>query len=415
MQEVYAVDSTRDKTKKATAGSGLEFDDNSGSLIGSASYPRTSGVAQGNGFAEDIEDEEGGAKIKVVGVGGGGCNAVNSMVEDGAANVEFIVINTDKQALNKCDADVRIQIGEQATRGLGAGANPEMGCKAVEESREKVEDAIRGADMIFITAGMGGGTGTGAAPVVASIAKQSGALTVAIVTKPFSFEGRMRMRRAEEGIEKLRENVDAIIVVPNDKILEVIDNESRAEAFNLSDDVLRSGVQGISEIITACGEQNVDFADVRTIMTDAGSALLGIGSAEGENRAENAARQAIDSPLWEGNIHGAKGVLFNVVASSNFTMKELQDAANVIYEAVDPDANIIFGSVTDENMENEVRVTVVATKFPTMNDSDQGVEEDFSFGNSAEEVTFAPQQAPINDSQDYYESAYRRRSRPSIQ
>ncbi|MGM9997807.1 MAG: cell division protein FtsZ [Candidatus Bruticola sp.] len=361
--------------------------------------------------------DEHGATIKVIGVGGGGCNAVDSMVDGDVSGVEFIAINTDEQSLNKCGADVRIQIGKEVTRGLGAGARPEIGSKAVDENKEEILKAIDGADMVFITAGMGGGTGTGAAPVVAALAKNSGALTVAIVTKPFSFEGRQRMNKAEEGIEKLRQNVDAIIVVPNDKILDVIDNDdSRADAFNLSNDVLRSGVEGISEIINACGEQNVDFADVRTIMADAGSALLGIGVASGENRAEEAARQAINSPLWEGNIHGATGVLFNVVANSKFTMKELQAAANVVYDSVDPDANIIFGSVTDENLDNEVRITVVATGFPDPIEEEQEAESDFSFGDKSleEEVAFAPQPMQVSNSQDY-EPAIRRRPRTYMQ
>ncbi|MGM9992854.1 MAG: cell division protein FtsZ [Candidatus Bruticola sp.] len=359
--------------------------------------------------------DEHGATIKVIGVGGGGCNAVDSMVDGDMSGVEFIAINTDEQSLNKCGADVRIQIGKELTRGLGAGARPEIGSKAVEENTEEIRKAIEGADMVFITAGMGGGTGTGAAPVVAALAKNSGALTVAIVTKPFLFEGRQRMRKAEEGIDLLKKNVDAIIVVPNDKILEVIDNDdSRDDAFNLSNDVLRSGVAGISEIINACGEQNVDFADVRTIMADAGTALLGIGVASGEHRAEEAARQAINSPLWEGNISGATGVLFNVVANRKFTMKELQAAASIVYESVDPDANIIFGSVTDDSLDNEVRITVVATGFPVPRDEEPEIGEDFSFNKSNEEVNFAPQPVSVSSSQEFYEPAIRRR-RPSVQ
>ncbi len=409
------MDISKDKAKKAAGSARLEFEAGSDPLIGAASYPQADGgVRQNNGFVDDLGQFHDTAGIKVIGVGGGGCNAVDSMVEDGLQGVQFIAINTDEQSLNRCSADVRIQIGRESTRGLGAGADPEVGRRAVEENKEEILSAIDGADMVFITAGMGGGTGTGAAPVVANLAKQSGALTVAIVTKPFSFEGRRRMKKAEEGIENLRREVDAIIVVPNDSIFNVISTESRADAFNLSNDVLRSGVQGISEIITSCGEQNVDFADVRTIMADKGSALLGIGVDGGENRAENAARQAISSPLWEGDIQGATGVLFNVVAADNFTMQELQAAANVIYEAVDPDANIIFGSVTDNSLDRDVRITVVATGFPERVEEAEEPDEGFSFGNSGEEVAFASQQPNVSGSQDYYEPAIRRRSRPSM-
>ena len=386
------MDISKDKAKKAAGSARLEFEAGSDPLIGAASYPQADGgVRQNNGFVDDLGQFHDTAGIKVIGVGGGGCNAVDSMVEDGLQGVQFIAINTDEQSLNRCSADVRIQIGRESTRGLGAGADPEVGRRAVEENKE-----------------------AGAAPVVANLAKQSGALTVAIVTKPFSFEGRRRMKKAEEGIENLRREVDAIIVVPNDSIFNVISTESRADAFNLSNDVLRSGVQGISEIITSCGEQNVDFADVRTIMADKGSALLGIGVDGGENRAENAARQAISSPLWEGDIQGATGVLFNVVAADNFTMQELQAAANVIYEAVDPDANIIFGSVTDNSMDRDVRITVVATGFPERVEEAEEPDEGFSFGNSGEEVAFASQQPNVSGSQDYYEPAIRRRSRPSM-
>lgn len=349
--------------------------------------------------------------IRVLGVGGGGGNSLQHMINQSLSGVEFIAVNTDSQALNRSTAPLKVQIGVKLTNGLGAGCDPNKGRKAAEESKEDVKKLLQGSDLVFITAGMGGGTGTGAAPVVANLAKQSGALTVAIVTKPFSFEGRYRMMVAEKGIEALRREVDAIIVVPNDRIFEVIENESRADAFNLSNDVLRSGVQGISEIITACGEQNVDFADVRTIMANKGSALLGIGVAGGEHRAEEAARQAISSPLWEGNIHGATGVLFNVVAASNFTMHELQEAANIIYEAVDPDAIIIFGSVTDEGMEQDVRITVVATGFPEHTETEPEVEDGFSFGNSQEEVAFAPQPAVLRNSEEFYEPAIRRRNR----
>lgn len=383
---------SKDKINKKTTGSGLEYGDDRDSLLSQGSRARTEeGYFQGSGFSVDdlrqYSDEK--ACIKVIGVGGAGCNAVDSMYEEGIPGVQFVSINTDEQSLKKCGTDIRIQIGKVCTRGLGAGADPEVGRRAVEESKEEIAREIDGADMVFIAAGMGGGTGTGAAPVVANIAKQSGALTVAVVTRPFYFEGNRRRRVAEEGIEALRQEVDAIIVVPNDSILQVLtENCSRSDAFKFSDDVLRSGVTGISEIITACGEQNVDFADVRTIMSNKGSAMLGIGVAGGPNRAEDAARGAIQNPLWEGDVNGASGVLFNVVASSNFSMQELQAAANVIYESVDPDANIIFGSVIDESMGDEVRITVVATGFPERIE-DNAEDGPFSIGDSREEVAFS--------------------------
>lgn len=408
---------SKDSAKNTIGNLRLLYGADAGSVTNQAAYPQTEGASlKGVEFVDGLEQfkESESAAIKVIGVGGGGCNAVDSMVEDGIVGVQFIAINTDEQSLTKCRADVRIQIGKEATRGLGAGADPEMGKKSIEENKQDVLNAIGNADMVFVTAGMGGGTGTGAAPVVASLAKQSGALTVAIVTKPFSFEGRNRMKVAEAGIEALRKEVDAIIVVPNDRIFDMIENETRAAAFNLSNDVLRSGVRGISEIITACGEQNVDFADVRTIMSNKGSALLGIGSDQSENRAEIAARNAISSPLWEGNIHGATGVLFNVVASSSFTMAELQAAANVIYEAVDPDANIIFGSVTDESMEREVRITVVATGFPETTEEEPESGEGFPFGSGQDNVSFAPQPMNSQGSDDFYEPAMMRRRPSSI-
>ncbi|MBQ7568759.1 cell division protein FtsZ [bacterium] len=345
-------------------------------------------------MGRDIEDGKPlqQAKIMVIGVGGGGCNAVNSMIRDSnmcESNVEFVAINTDRQALRYSNSDDRIVIGENTTRGLGAGANPDIGRKAIEESKDVVAKKLEGIDMVFVTAGMGGGTGTGAAPTVAKLAREAGALTVAVVTKPFYYEGRQRMKRAEEGIKQLKENVDAIIVVPNDSLLSVITNENRREAFNLVDDVLRSGVQGIAEIISTHGEINVDFADVKAVMQGAGSALLGIGVADGKDRAVEAARAAISSPLWEGAIDGAKGVLFNIVASSSFTLKEYEAASRIIAEAVDPDATIIAGSVVDDTLEEEVRITVVATGFPTQND-EQPERDDFSFGGADEDVIFEP-------------------------
>lgn len=330
------------------------------------------------------------AGIKVIGVGGAGCNAVSRMIQEGLGGVEFIAINTDAQALFLCDADQRIHIGSQVTRGLGAGSAPEIGRKAVEENADEVLKALEGADMVFITAGMGGGTGTGASPVVAELARKAGALTVAVVTKPFSFEGQRRMQMAEQGIEELKSRVDTIITIPNDRLLKIVsEKENISEAFRLADDVLRNGVQGISEIITVPGRINVDFADVQTIMADAGSALLGIGIASGENRAVEAARAAISSPLLEASIDGATGVLFNITGGNDMTLIELHEAARIISEAVDPEAQIIFGSVTDERMEGEIRITVVATGFQSsspapLDDDDSG----FSLGALKEEITF---------------------------
>lgn len=336
------------------------------------------------------------AGIKVVGVGGAGCNAVSRMIQEGLGGVEFIAINTDAQALFLCDADQRIHIGSAATRGLGAGSNPEIGRRAIEENAEEVLRAIEGADMVFITAGMGGGTGTGASGVVAELARKAGALTVAVVTKPFGFEGRRRMQIAEEGIAQLKSKVDTIITIPNDRLLKIVsDKEFIADAFRLADDVLRNGVQGISEIITVPGRINVDFADVQAIMADAGSALLGIGIASGENRAVEAARAAISSPLLEASIDGATGVLFNITGGPDLTLLELNEAAKIIYEAVDPDAQIIFGSVIDERMEGEVRITVVATGFTTApTNAIESEEGGFSLGALKEEISFG---SPLRD------------------
>lgn len=352
--------------------------------------PKNPQRADGRGQLEHF------AGIKVVGVGGAGCNAVSRMIQEGLGGVEFIAINTDAQALFLCDADQRIHIGSAATRGLGAGSNPEIGRKAVEENAEEVLRAIEGADMVFITAGMGGGTGTGASPVVAELARKAGALTVAVVTKPFGFEGRRRMQLAEEGIAQLKSKVDTIITIPNDRLLKIVsDKEFIADAFRLADDVLRNGVQGISEIITVPGRINVDFADVQAIMADAGSALLGIGIASGENRAVEAARGAISSPLLEASIDGATGVLFNITGGPDLTLLELNEAAKIIYEAVDPDAQIIFGSVIDERMEGEVRITVVATGFSsTPSSSLESEEGGFSLGALKEEISFG---SPLRD------------------
>ncbi|MFA5840419.1 MAG: cell division protein FtsZ [Candidatus Margulisiibacteriota bacterium] len=304
------------------------------------------------------------ATIKVFGVGGAGTNGVNRMIGSGVKGVEFWGVNTDAQALSVSLADNKLQIGEKLTKGLGAGANPEIGQKAAEESREDIRLALDGADMVFITAGMGGGTGTGASPIIAEVAKELGCLTVAVVTKPFRFEGPVRISQAENGVALLKEKVDALIVIPNDKLLHVVERKtSIIEAFKIADDVLRQGVKGISDLITVPGLINLDFADVRTIMYEAGSAMMGIGTGSGENRAVEAAEAAISSPLLEETITGAKGVIFNVTGGPDLTLYEVNDAAEVIYNAVDPDANIIFGAVIDEKMQDEISVTVIATGF----------------------------------------------------
>jgi cell division protein FtsZ len=305
------------------------------------------------------------AKIKVVGIGGGGCNAINSMIAvNQITGVDFIGINTDAQALLTCLAPTKIQIGDQVTRGLGAGGKAEVGQESAEESRDKIKDYLRDTDMIFLTCGEGGGTGTGATPVVAELAKEMGALTVAVVTKPFHFEGTRRMLSAEEGIANLKDKVDTLIVIPNQRLMEVIDRKmTLVDAFRVTDSVLGQGVQGIADLITMPGLINVDFADVRTIMTNAGSSLMGIGTGVGENRAATAARTAIASPLLEVSIDGAKGVLFNITGGADLTMSEVEEAAKQISSAVDPDANIIFGATIDDNLVDQVKITVVATGF----------------------------------------------------
>lgn len=305
------------------------------------------------------------AKIKVIGVGGGGGNAISSMVENGQiSGVEFIVVNTDSQVLLTNKAPTKIQIGEKITKGLGVGGNPEIGAQAAEESIEKLKELMIDTDMVFITAGMGGGTGTGAAPVIARLAKESGALTVGIVTKPFAFEGTRRTVAAEDGIEKLREAVDTLIVIPNQRLMDVIDRKmSLMDAFKVVDSVLEQGVGGIAEIITTPGLVNVDFADVRTIMDGAGTALLGIGTGVGENRAQMAARAAVSSPLLDLSIEGARGVLFNIAGGKDMTMYEVDEAAKIISSAADQDANIIFGAVIKEDLSDQVRITVIATGF----------------------------------------------------
>src|SRR5258706_6177361 len=304
------------------------------------------------------------AVIKVVGVGGGGTNAVNRMVDAGLKGVEFIAVNTDAQALQMTDADVKLQIGSELTRGLGAGANPEVGYAAANESRDDLKEALKGADMIFITAGEGGGTGTGAAPILASLGRELGALTVGVVTKPFAFEGRKRLQQAEQGIEALRDRVDTLIVIENDRLLQVVERQtSVVDAFRMADDVLRQGVQGITDLITVPGLVNLDFADVRTIMREAGSALMGIGVASGDNRAAEAARSAVSSPLLEASVEGATGILLNITGGADLGLFEVNEAAEIIGSASDSDANIIFGAVIDEAMADQVRVTVIATGF----------------------------------------------------
>ncbi len=304
------------------------------------------------------------ANIKVIGVGGGGNNAVNRMVESELKGVQFLSVNTESQVLELSKADVTIQIGEKVTKGLGDGANTQIGESAAQESREDIIKALEGADMVFVTAGMGGGTGTGAAPVVAECAKEVGALTVGVVTKPFAFEGKRRRAAAEKGIEFLTQKVDTIIVIPNDKLLQVVDKKcSLSDAFGKADDVLRQGIKGISDLIQIPGLINLDFADVKTIMTEQGEALMGIGVATGENRAADAAKMAINSPLLETSIDGAKGILLNISGSANLSLFEINEAAEIISDAADPDANIIFGSVIDESLGDSVQVTVVATGF----------------------------------------------------
>ncbi len=335
------------------------------------SYPGLKNHSNGDGYhtARDERMNEGltfggAARIKVIGVGGGGSNAVNRMIASDIEGIEFWTMNTDAQALSHSDATRRIQLGQKLTRGLGAGGNPAIGQKAAEESREEIAQALEGADLVFITAGMGGGTGTGAARIVAEVAKEMGALTVGVVTRPFSFEGRRRTNQAIEGISGLQSQVDTLIIIPNDKLLQAVNDTTPVhEAFRIADEVLRSGVQGISDIITIPGMVNVDFADVRAVMADAGSALMGIGEGSGKSRAREAAMQAIHSPLLESSIEGARGVVLNITGGEDMTLTELTIAADTIYEVVDPNANIIFGAVIDPKMQGEMRITVIATGF----------------------------------------------------
>lgn len=336
------------------------------------------------------------AVIKVIGVGGGGNNAVNRMIEHGVQGVEFIAVNTDAQALNLSSAEVKLQIGAKLTRGLGAGANPEVGKKAAEESKEQIEEALRGADMVFVTAGMGGGTGTGAAPVIAQIAKDLGSLTVGVVTRPFTFEGRKRSTQAIGGITAMKESVDTLIVIPNDKLLEIVDkNTPMLEAFREADNVLRQGVQGISDLIATPGLINLDFADVKTIMSNKGSALMGIGMATGENRAAEAAKKAISSPLLETSIDGAKGVIMNITGGSNLSLFEVQEAADIVASASDEDVNMIFGSVINDNLKDEIIVTVIATGFSDEQTNTPRPARSAGYGSSR---TQPREQAPIQQS-----------------
>ena len=336
------------------------------------------------------------AQIKVIGCGGGGNNAVNRMIASGLKNVEFIAVNTDKQALMLSQATQKIQIGDKLTKGLGAGANPEIGQKAAEESKEEIAQAIKGADMVFITAGMGGGTGTGAAPVIANIAKSMGILTVGVVTKPFPFEGRKRMLHAELGTKALKESVDTLVTIPNERLLSIVDKKTTlVESFRYADDVLRQGVQGISDLITIPGLVNLDFADVRTVMIDKGLAHMGVGRGKGDNRAQEAAKQAISSPLLETSIVGATGVLLNITGGADLGLLEINEAAEIVQQAADPDANIIFGAVIDESLKDEISITVIATGFE--NDKVQSMPTDTGKGKTTPENDLQVAATATND------------------
>lgn len=338
---------------------------------------------------ETTPSMHGQAVIKVVGIGGGGGNAINRMVNSDFSNVEFISVNTDAQALYHSKAENKVHIGKETTRGLGAGANPDLGKIAAEESMEELKSVMKGADMVFITCGLGGGTGTGAAPVVAEVARELGALTIGVVTKPFSFEGPQRMRKALEGHEEFKKNVDTLIMIPNDRILSIIDRKTPlTDAFSVVDEVLRQGVQGLADLITLHGLINVDFADIRTVMKDAGTALMGIGYGAGEDRAKEAAKAAIESPLLDQSIRGAKGILFNITGGNDLSMYEVDEAAKLITEAADPEANVIFGAVINDNYEGEMKITVVATGFSETESRNQGHSTLMrqAFGGGKEEV-----------------------------
>lgn len=357
-------------------------------------------------FEMDSEDL---AQIKVIGVGGGGSNAVNRMIEHDVSGVEFIAVNTDQQALNLSKAETQLQIGAKLTRGLGAGASPEVGKKAAEESKEQIQEALQGADMVFVTAGMGGGTGTGAAPIIAEVAKEVGALTVGVVTKPFTFEGRKRTTQAVEGITAFKEKVDTMIAIPNDRLLEIVDkNTPMLEAFREADNVLRQGVQGISDLIAIPGLINLDFADVKTIMSEKGSALMAIGISQGENRAAEAAKKAISSPLLETTIDGAKGVIMNVTSGSNLSLFEVNEAADIVSSASDEEVNMIFGSVINEDLKEEMVITIIATGFSDEEDKKQSAgysrskpqpskSEGLSNASSREEKQPQQRQQPASD------------------
>jgi cell division protein FtsZ len=359
-------------------------------------------------------NSDGYAVIRVVGVGGGGTNTVQRMIHSKMRGVEFVAINTDAQALNNNDAGIKIQIGKETTRGLGSGADPDVGRRSAEENKEEIYETLKGSDMVFVTCGMGGGTGTGASPFVAEIAKELGALTVGVVTKPFSFEGQRRRKVAELGIQELKEKVDTLITIPNDRLLQVIDKKTGLfEAFGVVDDVLRQGVQGISDLITLPGIINLDFADVKAIMQDAGSALMGIGRGTGDNRAMEAARAAIESPLLELSIDGAKGILFSIAGGTDLGMYEIDEAAKAITEAADPDANIIFGTIIDEAMQGEVKITVIATgfegennrrdrRFVTIN-SQTGIRQPDYTGLPAFNPAASPQATPTNPGMNGFE------------
>lgn len=345
---------------------------------------------------------DGTATIKVIGVGGAGNNAVNRMLDLGIKSVEFIAVNTDRQALTKSKASTKIQIGEKITRGLGAGANPDIGAQSAEESKTELSEVLRGADMVFVTCGMGGGTGTGAAPIVAGLAKEMGILTIGVVTKPFTFEGKKRLAQAERGIEALKSKVDTLIVIPNDKLLQIIDRKtSMAEAFLMADDVLRQGVQGISDLITVTGTVNLDFADVKTIMLNTGMAHMGTGHASGENKAEDAAKEAIQSPLLETSIEGARGVIINITGGEDLGLQEVNTAAELIQRSVDPEANIIFGTVIDPNMSDEIKITVIATGFDNPDTiKTPGMDKIGSFGSSSTSKPWEKKTSSIPSSQD---------------
>ena len=359
----------------------------------------------------DIDDNsnltmmDGTATIKVIGVGGAGNNAVNRMLDQGIKSVDFIAVNTDRQALQKSKASTKIQIGEKITRGLGAGANPDVGAQSAEESKTELSEVLRGADMVFVTCGMGGGTGTGAAPIVAGLAKEMGILTIGVVTKPFTFEGKKRLAQAERGIESLKSKVDTLIVIPNDKLLQIIDRKtSMAEAFLMADDVLRQGVQGISDLITVTGTVNLDFADVKTIMLNTGMAHMGTGRASGENKAEDAAKEAIQSPLLETSIEGARGVIINITGGEDLGLQEVNTAAELIQRSVDPEAIIIFGTVIDPEMQDEIKITVIATGFDQPDDTKSPLLDSLGVGNGSKpwekKVSSIPSSQDLGTSQN---------------